>query len=228
VRSLSKLLSKYAEQGDDALRQAADEVADQGHLAEYLRDLLNGTATDSDSYPVGYRHPNGFTKIRLCALPAEGWAIRLHLWDPGSADGDVHSHRWHFASRVLSGELIEETYQLTPGAGTWAMFSCAPSTAGQYALTPAGSCAVRLMDRLHHRAGETYFRALSEFHVARAAADSPAVTLFVQGTAQASRTTVAGRTGPEVRASRLSSVPLLTRAEVSDRLRQVATIMSAL
>src|ERR1700685_995134 len=98
---LSELLSKYAEYGNDGLLPAVDEIVQHGHLLEHLHNLVHGHANVVDETPHAYRHPNGFTKIRLVAAPSSRWTVRLHVWDELSRDSDVHSHRWNFASHIL-------------------------------------------------------------------------------------------------------------------------------
>ena len=111
VSSLSDVLRKYAERGDEGLLPAAEEIAQHGYLAEYLYRLAGSDHLASCGPLVGYRHPNGFSKIRLVGLTDYGWAARLHVWNVGSSDRDIHSHRWPFASYVLSGSLVERRYE---------------------------------------------------------------------------------------------------------------------
>lgn len=58
-----------------------------------------------------YWHRNGFAKIRLGEWA--GYTLRLHIWPDGEdrrGDMNPHGHRWNFASWLLTGEGITETY----------------------------------------------------------------------------------------------------------------------
>jgi len=55
-----------------------------------------------------YWHGNGFLKIVL--LDA-GYKLRLHIWFTGtSCEENIHSHRWGFASHILTGTLKSELW----------------------------------------------------------------------------------------------------------------------
>lgn len=58
-----------------------------------------------------YFHGNGFLKI---VLLDNFYKIRLHIWFEGiSAEENIHSHRWDFASHILAGTLHSEIWQET-------------------------------------------------------------------------------------------------------------------
>lgn len=222
--SLNEVLRKYAEQGSSALRPAVDEIVQHGYLAEYLHDLLQGPEyICSDQSLVAYRHPNGFTKIRLAALTDNGWAIRLHVWGKKSADENIHSHRWNFASRILIGSLIEETYETTE-SGKYAKYYCAPSVEGRYSLDFQHECGVRQVRRDVYQLGASYVRDAKNLHMARTDSTSPAVTLFVQGCEQASFTTVVR--GPKSDASSHVIAPRCSGIELTELLKEVAGLIA--
>ena len=55
-----------------------------------------------------YWHGNGFLKI---VLIDKGYKLRLHIWFAGtSCEENIHSHRWGFASHVLTGTLKSELW----------------------------------------------------------------------------------------------------------------------
>jgi hypothetical protein len=191
VPSITEVLRKYAEQGSQGLMPAADEIVQHGHLAEYLHDLLEGDAATSPiSLPVAYRHPNGFIKLRLASLTDFGWALRLHIWAKGSSDYDIHSHRWDFASRVLSGTITEDTYRLVARDANYAQYRCSPSVEGCYSLDFQGKCDVELSGRSQYRQDASYERDAETLHLAYTGLASGAVTLFIQGEERKSSTTV--------------------------------------
>jgi hypothetical protein len=225
VLSLNEVLRKYAEQGSDALESAVDEIVQLGYLAEYLHDLLEGPKSSyASQFPVGYRHPNGFTKIRLAELSDYGWAIRLHVWAEQSADDNIHSHRWKFASRILSGSLIEETYDITAEAGEYAKYYCAPSVQGRYSLSFQHNCDVRPVGRDLYQPGASYARDAKTLHMAFADSTSRVVTLFVQGSEQATFTTVIR--GPRSDVNSNVVAPRCSKAELKELLQEVAGLIA--
>ncbi|MGH3394977.1 MAG: hypothetical protein ACRDPO_09825 [Streptosporangiaceae bacterium] len=223
--SLSQVLRKYAEQGSAALLPAADEIVQHGHLAEYLHDFLRrepGVQFEED--PVAYRHPNGFTKIRLASLNDYGWAIRLHVWAEQASDYDIHSHRWNFASRVLSGSLTEETYALAGReTGNYSMYRCASSVNGRYSLNFQHDCDVTLVSKNSYDEGFSYERDAKTLHMAYATPASPAVTLFVQGSERDDFTTVISRPGFDTRRDIVA--PRCNRPELIELLREVTDLI---
>lgn len=225
VRSLNEVLRKYAEQGSGALKPAVDEIVRHGYLAEYLHDLLLGPeSSEVNGFPVAYRHPNGFTKVRLTALSDHGWAIRLHVWAEQSADNNIHSHRWNFASKILAGDLIEETYEITAESGDYAKYYCAPSVKGRYSLEFQHNCGVRRVRRDVYRQGASYIRDAKALHVASTDPTSRAVTLFVQGSEQASFTTVIRRPGIDTSSNVIA--PRCSPTELTELLKEVADLIT--
>lgn len=223
--SLNEVLRKYAERGSDALESAVNEIVQHGYLAEYLHDLLGDPKSSyADQSPVGYRHPNGFTKIRLAALSDYGWAIRLHVWAEQSADDNIHSHRWKFASRILSGNLIEETYDITAGAGEYAKYYCAPSIQGRYSLEFQHNCDVRPVRRDLYQPGASYARDAKTLHMAFTDSTSRAVTLFIQGSEEATFTTVIRGPGSDVSSNVVA--PRCSKTELKELLQEVAGLIA--
>lgn len=56
-----------------------------------------------------YRHANGFSKLVLA--DSEVGRLRLHIWEPGAAsEENIHEHRWHFASVVMTGAIESEIW----------------------------------------------------------------------------------------------------------------------
>jgi hypothetical protein len=225
VPSLTEVLRKYAEQGSQALLPAADEIVQHGHLSEYLHDLLDsGAATTSNSLPVAYRHPNGFIKLRLASLAEFGWALRLHIWAEGSSDYDIHSHRWDFASRVLSGSLTEDIYRLIANDGNYARYECSPSVEGCYTLNFQGECDVELVSQTEYRQGASYERDSETLHLAYTSPTSGAVTLFIQGAERRRSTNVIRRL--ELNDIRNVVAPRCAASEVVTLLQEAAGLLA--
>jgi hypothetical protein len=118
---LDTLAWLLAEHGPDpeeyAARLAAVDPAELIASALASGDLFEQFTTDS------YRHSNGFDKISFPALDGSAVRLRLHIWPAEAGRGrgglapDVHDHRWAFASRVLAGSIVNETYTATPSPG---------------------------------------------------------------------------------------------------------------
>ncbi len=187
---LHEVLPKYAEAGVAGLLHAVREVTEHGYLLEHIRETVTSPSALNDGQLLAYQHPNGFSKIRLATIPEYDWVVRIHVWDHSAADSDIHCHRWNFASRVLAGSLTEKIYDISDqSAGSWRKFRCR-SALGVYSLDHLGSCDIALAETLVYRAGDSYQRTASTFHRASSDSNSPTVTLFIQGAAQHSATTV--------------------------------------
>jgi hypothetical protein len=170
---------------------AVDEIVQHGYLVEYLHELTQEPwSRYTDEFPVAYRHPNGFTKIRLTTLDDYGWTIRLHVWAERASDYDIHSHCWNFASRILAGSLTEETYTLAAGAGKYSVYNCSPSVGGQYSLKFQHKCDVNLVSKDVYQQGASYERDAKTLHAAYADSACRGVTVFVQGPERERFTTV--------------------------------------
>lgn len=223
--SLTEVVRKYAEQGSHGLLLAVDEIVQHGHLAEYLHDLLEGRiVTANDDLPVAYRHPNGFTKIRLASLNDFGWAVRLHMWAARSSDSDIHSHRWSFASRILSGRLTEDTYRLITRKGIYRRYCCSPSVEGRYSLSFQGECDVELTGRNRYQQGASYERDAETLHLSYTDSASRAITLFIQGPERESSTTVIRRLDSDALQNIVA--PRCTPLEVIDLLQEAAGLLA--
>lgn len=214
--SINEVLRKHAEYGDSGLLSAVEELARHGHVAEYLFELTQRHVSPDEPI-IAYRHPNGFTKIKLTPLSDIGWCVRLHVWDAGATDGDIHDHRWHFASYVASGSIVERCYEVSPGVGRSVMFNCSPSLDGSYVLTGGRPCDARLTAEDVHHSGSSYHRDPATLHQPVATVGSPAVTLLVQGSAVKCSTTVVRKCADAVN-------PVLTsRFSASEVLDELCT-----
>lgn len=127
-----------------------------------LRSLLSDPAALSVVASRSYRHGNGFLKIVLHRSRA--LSLRLHIQD-GSAEENVHDHRWTFASTVLTGALEHDLFHdVAPGRGLrfdeWRYVRDAHS-AQKHALGPAW---VERHSRHFVSAGQSYWLRASHLH----------------------------------------------------------------
>lgn len=60
-----------------------------------------------------YFHPNKFFKLGICRL-SNCVKLRIHFWDKHhlEAQTPIHSHAWDYASLLLSGSYLHETFQV--------------------------------------------------------------------------------------------------------------------
>lgn len=93
----------------DELVGAALLAALEQRFADDLRPPLE---------PQAIIHPNGFVKLPLARTAGGAARLFLHVWQAGSADADVHDHRWAFASAVLRGELSHTLMDVTVTPGS--------------------------------------------------------------------------------------------------------------
>jgi hypothetical protein len=95
ITLVAEFLALYAGNGDG--------------LRADLRALLADNARLGQCASKSYLHGNGFYKIVLSETAL--YKLRLHVWLPGAtAEENLHEHRWHFASTVLTGALYSEIH----------------------------------------------------------------------------------------------------------------------
>jgi hypothetical protein len=134
-----------------------------------------------------YWHPNGFAKLVLHTSAEPEFKIRLHVWPesaaPGRGETNPHSHRWDFASTLLTGRgMVMPEYREVPDGGD-------PFTRYRYGIDSARPAAlvvdgpVRLVKtnspRLFH--GGVYSCDTQVIHTAEPLGRGLTATLVVQG-----------------------------------------------
>lgn len=96
---------------NDTLAQLAHLLSQHCHLASIttlLSSLIKSPELLAKIAARSYWHGNGFLKI---VLLDQGYKLRLHIWFTGtSCEENIHSHRWGFASHVLTGSLKSELW----------------------------------------------------------------------------------------------------------------------
>jgi hypothetical protein len=122
-RSFRKPDGRVRKQSEiEAVAEPSASLAGLVAHAERLRDnpdLLRCRLRHLRSHPDrldevarrSYWHVNGFAKVRLIARGE--YCIRLHVWPSGKdrrGDVEPHGHRWDFASWVVVGRGLRETY----------------------------------------------------------------------------------------------------------------------
>ncbi len=146
---------------------------------------------------LSYRHPNHFEKLVLAQVPS-GHKVVVHVWPGGGEsphrDGNLHNHRWHFATRVLIGSYSFTEFEVAEAAnGTGPIhrehrYSVGPD--GEHRLEDVGPCRMVVTQRRTLRSGDTYLLPNSVVHQIEMGDQAPTVTLFVQGPPVSSSTRV--------------------------------------
>lgn len=95
----------------EALTPLADTLSTHCHtdsIHALLYDVVGSPKLLDEIAARSYYHGNGFLKV---VLLDRGYKLRLHIWFKGSAcEENIHSHRWAFASHVLTGALKSELW----------------------------------------------------------------------------------------------------------------------
>ncbi|MCG3858828.1 hypothetical protein [Psychrobacter sp. Ps2] len=96
---------------DDSLAQLAHLLSQHCHLDNMialLSSIIHSPILLKQIAARSYWHGNGFLKV---VLLDQGYKLRLHIWFAGtSCEENIHSHRWGFASHVLTGSLKSELW----------------------------------------------------------------------------------------------------------------------
>lgn len=129
-----------------------------------------------------YRHPNGFDKLTVFAGP--DWALRLHLWRsvPNPHLNDPHDHCGPFASRVLSGKLINVILQQVDAArGSKYVEYYDRLILAVHMLDVRAEVSLRVQREDISHAGTTYYMSGDEIHQTTVAEPLPCLTIVLQG-----------------------------------------------
>jgi hypothetical protein len=190
VYGLSDLLDKRSPQGASGFCETINTIVDQGYLAEYVSSFIAGRASSLEFTPEAYKHPNGFTKFRL-AVEKNGLIVRLHIWEEPFNQGDIHSHRWNFASRIVSGSVIESRYEARADeVGEWTQYECSKGKSESYLLQRSGNYSAHVVERNEYCKGQSYFRDHKALHHISIAGPYPVITLMIQSAPKVSSSQV--------------------------------------
>ncbi len=96
---------------ENSLAQLAsilDQYCQLPNITLLLSSILQAPELLASIAARSYWHGNGFLKI---VLLDKGYKLRLHIWFAGTpCEENIHSHRWGFASHVLTGTLKSELW----------------------------------------------------------------------------------------------------------------------
>lgn len=174
--------------GLDRLGAAARQIrAGRRELAAWLRDLIADRAAVTEIAKRSYWHPNGFAKIVLHASVDPEFRIRLHVWPrsetPSRGESNPHSHRWEFASYVLTGTGMHmvDFAETAEGGKPYRRFRYGTDPANPAALAADGEVRLRRRGAPHVQSGEVYTCDTSIVHTVRPIDGGLTATVVVQG-----------------------------------------------
>ncbi len=161
-------ISKYYQQHEDASVDLAAWMA-QTFSPACVLSLVDEILSCSPLLTViaarSYHHGNGFLKVVLAA--ENGWKLRLHVWFPNTpCEENIHDHRWGFASTVLCGQLVSETFVDDANgniSATEYVYFARQATCMSHKFTK-GQCRLRSLGQQRRLAGESYYLPTSVLH----------------------------------------------------------------
>jgi hypothetical protein len=171
---------------------------DRAALRAWLRSQVDSAQALDAIVASSYWHANGFAKLVLVDAP--GFKIRLHVWPAGRnrrGEPDPHSHRWDFASTVLTGDgldIVESLALREPRSA--ADVACTRYVYDGFALVEDDDA---LKDVYLHdihafvvRSGNRYTTETTTIHTVAPKGNDLVATLLVQGPRVSSATAVYG------------------------------------
>ncbi len=113
----------------NGMGEAADTLwessEDSAHLIEslystfksvdgkFLIKLIDQVLADENIFEgvrkASYKNVTGFLKV---VFVDRGWKVRLHVWTPKEEKEHPHNHKWNFYSKIISGHLLQELYEI--------------------------------------------------------------------------------------------------------------------
>lgn len=164
--------------------------------AEAVIDLLIDSAPDrrnqiAECARRSYRHALGFEKIMLI-VGARSSTLRMHVWRPADAPAHaaehIHNHRFEFASVVLRGSVVMETFDRHPGGVPMTAFAESLGTGGEsWSMQPLGEERLRKTMDLRLAAGTLYQMDAEALHRVTNDGSRHTVTLFLEAASGSGR-----------------------------------------
>ena len=145
---------------------------------DFLSDQLGRLALEV----VPLWHPLGFVSCVVDEYPGL-YVRRVHYWPPGerrvkNPDWPIHTHSYDLESLVLSGNVRDTQYRVSPG-DQWCVYSVNYYQGGsEIVRTSECVSAIVEVDALRH-AGERYQVPRGVFHQSQVAHDQAAVTVVL-------------------------------------------------
>lgn len=190
VSELERLLDASVDWRPETLSSSLLAIVEQGHLRDHLLRARDGDALIRlTALGASEIHPNGFLKVLVAQRP-DRWVLRIHVWTRACSEMHVHSHRWNFASHVLTGSMHARGYGIaSPSQGDRTRFHC-QRTDERYVFHRLGRCVIQQIDEQEHAAGDWYEQPFEALHAIETAGRGPVVTVVLQGADLAEHSTV--------------------------------------
>ncbi len=170
------------------LEKAAKHIrTDRRGFAAWLRGLVADEAAVADVAKRSYWHPNGFAKIVLHTGLAPEFRVRLHVWPrgktPSRGESNPHSHRWEFASYVLTGTGMHmvDFAETTEGGRPYRRYRYGTDPANPAALVADGEVRLKRRGAPHVHGGDVYTCDTAVVHTVRPIDAGLTATVVVQG-----------------------------------------------
>jgi hypothetical protein len=174
--------------GLDRLLSAAGHIRDhRGSFASWLAELGADDAAVADIAKRSYWHPNGFAKIVLHTSVEPEFRIRLHVWPRSTVvsagESNPHSHRWEFASHVLTGAgtHMVEFAEVAETGKPFRRYRYGADPANPAALVADGEVRLKPTGVRHVGDGDVYRCDTSIVHTVRPVDAGLTATVVVQG-----------------------------------------------
>jgi hypothetical protein len=173
-------------------------------------NLMNACAQSSES------HPLGFDKFVLVASPL--YEVRIHIWWPDAAQGrgDIHNHRFSFASAVIVGAIQVSSYRTGRSGVTMTRLAESRVESNVYEYNPVGSVHVERATTLALSGGSSYYMDSSELHRVKIVGSGITATLFIRSRDERENTIVITET--DIRKAPMAKRDRLTVDEARRRL----------
>lgn len=242
-QSVLKPLGTSASVGDTAYstdcltlaRAVIEDNPENGPLR--LRDLLRvvthtltivakESALAREVAARSYFHANGYFKVVLFEL-TDGRKLRLNYWPEARAatrQEHCHNHRWGYASTVLAGDFVHETFRQTPSGLAFDHYVYTPrGERDSFDLHSAGGAFLSQTAASVLMPGDRYvleFDVIHRFYPRT----NRACSLFLQGYPIRDTTDVFVPKGIRLEASHSS--PCLTVDELREACRSILELLS--
>lgn len=149
----------------------------------FVRAVQECLATEDLTRHIAERsffHPTGAAKVILTDFASELSQLRLHFWIPNLTNmATIHDHKWDFASVLLTGDLIDETYEECETGIPYHGVLFSDSIHSRIdEITSLGTRALSLVARTQLCSGNSYVRHRDQLHRTQNNSSSTAVTLF--------------------------------------------------
>lgn len=230
----TKTCEEYFDQGVRRLSQRSSGGPARGAIAllsspvstQRVRELMSGICGDGalldECASRSTTHPLGFDKLILLERP--DYQLQMHVWWPTPLPRpyeDIHDHRFDFASAVLVGSLLAETFDVRGTGTSMARYTQrSPAGLGRYEFRHTGHVRTRLVHAGMLRAGAVYFLESRMLHRVTVDENDLVATLFLRLRSERDTATVLIDPASPAKPANLPKTRL-TREEFSTKVREL-------